>query len=167
MSDVANVVGAAVAGANPVTAIVDLGKDLIDKFVADPQAKAAAQAHLLDVQAQMQRALIDQQNKVIAATSANVKDDHYMQFVRAFFSIRMTLVYTWKYALGRVFHQPPIDLPASLHAMFATLILGFVGIPAAIEATKTIMSLPGDSQVSLLGMKVGISPPELGGFRPC
>jgi hypothetical protein len=130
-------------------------KDLIDKFVTDPQAKAAAQAHLLDVQAQMQQALIDQQNKMIAATSANVKDDHYMQFVRAFFSISMTLVYIWNYALGRVFHQPPIDLPASLHAMFATLILGCIGIPAAIEALKQIMGLPGDSQVNVLGVKIG------------
>jgi hypothetical protein len=155
MADVASIVGAAAAGANPVTAIVGLGKDLIDKFVPDPQAKAAAQAHLLDLQAQMQAALIDQQNKIIAATSANIKDDHYMQFVRAFFSISMTFLYVWNYAFCRFFHQPPLEIPASIHAMFATLMLGFIGIPAGVEATKTIMAMPGESQVNVLGVKIG------------
>ena len=56
MADLAEIVGAAAAGANPVTAIVGLGKDLIDRFVPDPQAKAAAQG-------QMQQALIDQQKQ--------------------------------------------------------------------------------------------------------
>jgi Holin of 3TMs, for gene-transfer release len=155
MADVASIVGAAAAGANPVTAIVGLGKDLIDKFVPDPQAKAAAQAHLLDLQAQMQEALIDQQNRIIAATSANIKDDHYMQFVRAFFSISMIVLYIWNYAICRFFQQPPIDIPTSMHAMFATVVLGFVGIPAGIDATKQIMAMPGDSQVNVLGVKIG------------
>ena len=62
MAHVASIVGAA-AGANPVTAVVGLEKDLVDKFIPDPQAKAAAQAHPLDLQAQMQEALIDQQNR--------------------------------------------------------------------------------------------------------
>jgi Holin of 3TMs, for gene-transfer release len=155
MADVASIVGAAAAGANPVTAVVGLGKDLIDKFIPDPQAKAAAQAHLLDLQAQMQAALIDQQNKIIAATSANIKDDHYMQFVRAFFSISMIVLYIWNYAVCRFFQQPPIDIPTSMHAMFATVILGFVGIPAGIDATKKIMAMPGDSQVNVLGVKIG------------
>jgi hypothetical protein len=155
MADVASIVGAAAAGANPVTAIVGLGKDLIDKFVPDPQAKAAAQAHLLDLHAQMQEALIDQQNRIIAATSANIKDDHYMQFVRAFFSISMIVLYIWNYAICRFFQQPPIDIPTSMHAMFATVVLGFVGIPAGIDATKQIMAMPGDSQVNVLGVKIG------------
>jgi hypothetical protein len=155
LAAVASIVGAAAAGANPVTAVVGLGKDLIDKFIPDPQAKAAAQAHLLDLQAQMQEALVDQQNKIIAATSSNVKDDHYMQFVRAFFSISMIILYIWNYAICRFFHQQPIDIPTSMHAMFATLILGFIGIPAGVEATKTIMAMPGDSQVNVLGVKIG------------
>src|SRR5579885_3260637 len=53
-NDLASIVGAAASGANPITAIVELGKDLIDKFVPDPVAKAQASAHLLDVQAQLQ-----------------------------------------------------------------------------------------------------------------
>lgn len=151
--EAANILGAAVSGANPVTAIVGLGKDLIDKFIPDPQAKAAAQAHVLDVQAQLQQALIDQQNKIIATTSANVRDDQYMKAVRAFFSISMTILYLWNYALCRFFGQTPLDIPVSLTTMFGALMLGFVGIPAGIEATKQIMQMQGESQVSVLGIK--------------
>jgi hypothetical protein len=33
--------------------------------------------------------------------------------------------------------------------------LGFVGIPAGVEMVKQVMGMPGDSQVSVLGIKVG------------
>jgi hypothetical protein len=160
MADVGAILSSAVGAANPVTAIVGLGKDIIDKFVPDPQMKAEAQAHVLDVQAQVQQALIEQQNKVIAATSANVRDDQYMKAVRAFFSISMTCLYLWNYAICRFFHQVPLDIPMSLTTMFGALMLGFVGIPAGIEATKQIMMMPGDSSVSMIGWKAkNVSPP--------
>jgi hypothetical protein len=64
----------------------------------------------------------------------------------------MTLMYIWNYAICRFFGQQPIDLPMSMHAMFATIMLGFVGIPAGIEMAKQVASMSGDSQVSVLGM---------------
>jgi hypothetical protein len=154
MGAIATVIGGAVSG-NPLTAVIDLGKDLIDKFVPDPAQKAAAQAQVLQVQAQLQEALIDQQNKVIEATSANQKDDHYMKFVRAFFSISVTCLYLWNYAFCRLAHQEPIDIPVSLTTMFGCLMLGFVGVPAGIEAVKEIMVMPGESHVQLPGLKIG------------
>jgi hypothetical protein len=36
--------------------------------------------------------------------------------------------------------------------MFATIMLGFVGIPAGIEMAKQVASMQGDSQVSVLGL---------------
>ena len=155
MSDLASIVGAAASGANPVTAIVDLGKDLIDKFIPDPAAKAQASAHLLDVQAQLQEAQIDQQNKIIAATSANVQSDHYMGQVRATFCYVIIALIAWNYAVCRFFHQMPLDIPATIFGMFTVIMLGFVGIPAGVEMVKQVMGMPGDSQVSVMGIKVG------------
>jgi hypothetical protein len=154
-NDLAGIVGAAAAGANPITAIVELGKDLIDKFIPDPEKKAEASAHLLDKQAELQEALIDQQNKIIAATSANIQSDHYMGSVRATFCYVIIALIAWNYAICRFFHQGPLDIPATIFGMFTVIMLGFVGIPAGVEMVKQVMAMPGNSQVSVLGVKVG------------
>lgn len=154
-TDLAGIVGAAAAGANPVSAIVELGKDLIDKFVPDPAAKAQASAHLLDVQAQLQQAQIDEQNKIIAATSANIQSDHYMGKVRATFCYVIIALIAWNYAICRFFHQSPLDIPATIFGMFSVIMLGFIGIPAGVEMVKQVMGMPGDSQLSVLGVKIG------------
>jgi hypothetical protein len=151
----AGLVAAAASAGNPITAIVELGKDLIDKFIPDPAAKAQASAHLLDVQAQLQEAQIDQQNKIIEATSANIQSDHYMGRVRATFCYSVIALIVWNYAVCRFFHQTPTDIPISIWGMFSVIMLGFVGIPAGIEMVKQVMGMPGDSQVSVMGVKVG------------
>jgi hypothetical protein len=147
----ADALGSAAAAVNPVSAIADLGRDLIDKFIPDPEKKAAAQLAILDKQNQMNLAVIDQQNKVIEAAQANMKDDHYMKWMRAFFCFIMTVLYVWNYAGCRFFSQTPVDLPTSMHVMFATIMLGFVGIPAGIEMAKQVAGMNGDSNVKLLG----------------
>ncbi|HTH42879.1 MAG TPA: 3TM-type holin [Terracidiphilus sp.] len=143
--------GAAVNPTSAISSAINLGKDLIDKFIPDPQAKQAAQMHILDVQTQLQEAAIDQQNKVIAAAAQNVSNDHYMMWMRAFFCFSMTIMYIWNYAVCRFFGQAPVELPMSMHAMFATIMLGFVGIPAGIEMAKQIAAMPGESQASVMG----------------
>jgi len=147
LSDVVSAAGAS----NPISAIADLGKDLIDKFIPDPKQKAEAQLAVLDRQNQMNLALIDQQNKVIAAAQDNMHDDHYMKWMRAFFCFSMTILYIWNYAICRFFQQQPVDLPMSMHVMFATIMLGFVGIPAGIEMAKQVASMQGDSSASIMG----------------
>jgi hypothetical protein len=154
-TDLASLVGAAASGANPITAIVELGKDLIDKFIPDPVAKAQASAHLLDVQAQLQEAQIEQQNKIIEATSANIQSDHYMGRVRATFCYMIIALIAWNYAICRFFHQVSIEIPATIFGMFTVIMLGFIGIPAGVEMVKQVMGMPGDSQVSVMGVKVG------------
>ena len=37
----------------------------------------------------------------------------------------------------------------NLNIIFAGVMLGCIGIPAAIEALKQVMAMPGDSQVSV------------------
>lgn len=153
-NDLAGIVGAAAAGANPITALVSLGKDLIDKFIPDPAAKLQASTHLLDMQTQLQEAQIEQQNKIIEATSANIQSDHYMGRVRATFCYMIIALIAWNYAICRFFHQSPIEIPATIFGMFTVIMLGFIGIPAGVEMVKQVMGMPGDSQVSVMGVKV-------------
>jgi Holin of 3TMs, for gene-transfer release len=154
-NDLAEIVGAAAAGADPITALIGLGKDLIDKFIPDPAAKAVAATRVLELQTQLQQAQIDQQNKIIAATSANLQSDHYMGKARATFCYTIIALIAWNYAICRFFHQGPLDIPATIFGMFTVIMLGFVGIPAGVEMVKQVMAMPGNSQVSVLGVKVG------------
>jgi hypothetical protein len=154
-NDLAGLVGAAASAANPISAIVGLGKDLIERFIPDPAAKLEASTHLLDMQTQLQEAQIDQQNKIIAATSANIQSDHYMGRVRATFCYMIIGLIAWNYAICRFFHQGPLEIPATIFGMFTVIMLGFIGIPAGVEMVKQVMGMPGDSQVSVLGVKVG------------
>jgi hypothetical protein len=153
MSEVSDAIGAA-ASANPITAIVSLGKDLIDRFIPDPVAKAAAAQHLADVQLQLSLAQIDATTKQIAA-SAPANSDHYMGAVRGWFGFVMIALYAWNYGIGPAFHAVTVQMPMQVTVMFSVLLLGFVGVPAGIEMAKQIAVLPGDSSVKLFGMSVG------------
>ncbi len=161
MADLTSIVGAAAAGVNPVTAIVGLGKDLIDRFIPDPALKAAAASHLADVQLQLAEAQIDATTKQAEATTqqlqaaAPANNDHYMGAVRGTFGFVMIALYAWNYGIGPAVHQVTVQIPMNITVMFAVLLLGFVGVPAGIEMAKQIASMPGDSTVSLLGLSVG------------
>ena len=154
MPDLSDVVGAAASGLNPVSSLVSLGKDLIERFVPDPAAKLQASQHLVDMQSQLQLAQLDAETKEIQAT-AGANNDHYLGGVRAYFCFAVTTLFIWNWGLGPVFKHPPVDIPGFVVATFATIMLGFVGVPAGIEMAKQIAGMPGDSQVSLLGVKVG------------
>lgn len=153
MSDLASVVGAAASAANPVTAIVGLGKDLIDKFIPDPAQKAAATQQLLATQVQLQETLIAQQTALVQQAGANVQGDHLSAPRQGFCWMVVALLF-WNYALCRLWHQQPIDIPLSLIGAFTALMLGEAGF----SAVKTVSAMPGDSNASLLGMKFGNKP---------
>ncbi len=140
--------------ANPVSAAINLGKDLIERFIPDPTLKAQAAQHLADMQLQLSLAQIDQQNKIVEQAGQNARGDNYLGAVRAAFCWMVIVLMAWNYGLGPVFHQHPIDLPLSLITCFTTILLGFVGIPAGIEMAKQVAGMPGDSHVSVLGVKV-------------
>lgn len=157
MADVGAVLGEIAGGATsgPMTgiaAILSAANGIIGKFVTDPGAKLEASQHMVDLQFQLQTAQLDAETKDVAA-SAGANNDHYLGGLRAFFGYSMTCLYVWNYALCRFFHQAPIDLPINLNLIFATLMLGFIGVPAGIEAMKQVLGMPGASTVSILGIK--------------
>lgn len=160
---VAGAIGTAVGAAatGPLGLFVGLGKDLIDRFVPDPAAKLQAQAHLADQASTLQLALIDQQNKTMAAASANVQSDTHMPTQRAYFCGSITTLLILNYTgltsvLAAMASKwmgldlpKQFDVPPSIMAIFAVIMLGFVGIPAALQMVQTIAGMPGDSQIKL------------------
>lgn len=148
--------GAAASGPlSIVSSFVGLGKDLIDRFVPDPQAKLAEQSKLADQAYQLQLALLDQQNKTTAAASANIAADTHMPKQRAYFCGGITTMLLFNYALVPLIHAflhvdiAPLAIPASVLSIFAVIMLGFVGIPSALQMVQAVAGMPGDSQIKL------------------
>ena len=159
ISQVAGAVTSGVA-AGPISAVSTLiggVNDIIDKFVTDPNAKLAAQQHVLDLQAQLQEAALSSMTAQTQAADDSAKNDHYLWRARAFFCYGFSALYLFVYSglAAKVLQAPQPQIPMNLNLIFAGVMLGCIGIPAAIEALKQIMGMPGDSQVNVLGVKIG------------
>ena len=150
LGTLAGEVAGAAASANPISLALSVGKDLINRFVPDPAAKAQAVAHLQDQQMTLALAQIDQQTKDAALASANIQNDK-LSGPRSAFCYSVVALLIWNYAICRCFHQTPIDFPLSLIGAFTALMLGQAGIDMA----HSVAAMPGESQVSVLGVKVG------------
>jgi len=128
--------------------------DIIGKFVTDPNAKLAAAQHALDLQAQLQTAELDAMTKQTQAADAAASNDHYLGGVRAFFCLAFTAMYIANYTgISHRLGFQPMDIPMNLNFIFAGIMLGFVGIPAGIEMLKQILAMPGESSISVPGLK--------------
>jgi Holin of 3TMs, for gene-transfer release len=159
---ISQVAGAVAAGATsgPISAVSTLVggvNDIISKFVTDPNAKLAAQQHALDLQAQLQEAALDALTKQTQAAADSAKNDHYLWGARAFFCYGFSALYLFVYSglCTKLLHVPAPEIPMNLNLIFAGVMLGCIGIPAGIEALKQIMAMPGESQVNVLGVKIG------------
>jgi len=158
MSQITDAIGAAAAGANPITALVSLGKDLIDRFIPDPAEKAAALAHLQDQQLTMALAQIDQQTKLTQQAGANIQNDG-LSGLRKGFGYAVVSGFVWDTVICSIpqFHLKPVDIPPMFLTAFIALILGMEGTPFlrnVLDSAKTVALAPGDSSVSVLGVKV-------------
>jgi hypothetical protein len=149
MSELTDALGAAAASSNPISLALSVGKDLIDKFLPDPVAKAAAVAHLQDQQLALALAQIDQQNKDAALVSTNIQNDK-LSGPRNGFCWMVVFLLAWNYGLCPAFHYVPVALPFEIVAAFTALLLGTSGMSMA----KEVALAPGDSNVNLLGVKV-------------
>jgi hypothetical protein len=160
-SVVGSTVGAAASGPmSIVQTFVGLGKDLIDRFIPDPAAKMAAQQHLADQSFQLQMAAFDQQNKIMEASSENQKSDPHASGSRAYFCYGITTMLLVNYGIAPFFAAvchwafTPFSIPPSILMIFATIMLGWVGIPSMADMVKSVMEMPGDSGINVLGMNV-------------
>lgn len=155
---VGSAMSAPISGAaSIISAISEIAKPLID-LIPDPQKKLEAQQHVADQQFQLAMAQIDQQSKIIDATSANVKADPHSSGSRAYFCVGVTTMILVNYGVLPIVNLffgtrlTPFEIPANVLWIFATLMLGFVGVPSVMETLKTVMGMPGDSQVNVAGI---------------
>ncbi len=143
-----------------MSAIAEIAKPLID-LIPDPQKKLEAQLHVSDQSYQLALAQLDQQNKILTAASANIQADPHSSGARAYYCYGVTTLILANYGLIPLFdgmlkwHLAPFQIPSNVLWIFATIMLGFVGVPSVMETLKTVMGMPGESQVNVLGMKMG------------
>lgn len=140
--------------ASIISVIGEIAKPLID-LIPDPQKKLEAQQHVADQQFSLAMAQIDQQNKQMVAASANISTDTHMPGQRAYFCAAITSMLIFNYAGCPLLHAflkvdiAPLNIPWNVLAIFAVIMLGFVGIPAALQMVQSIAGMPGDSQIKL------------------
>jgi hypothetical protein len=157
MADLAEVAGsvAGAASSGPLGGIalmINAAKGIIGEFVTSPEAKLNAQVKLAELQISLQTEQMDAVTKQIQA-SAGANSDHYLGGVRAYFCYGVSSLFIWNWGVGPALKFAPVAIPAFVVATFATIMLGFVGVPAGIEMAKQIAAMPGDSSVSVLGFK--------------
>lgn len=156
---VGSVVGSAAAAplsgaASIISVIGEIAKPLID-LIPDPQKKLEAQQHVADQQFQLAMAQLDQQDKQMAAASSNIANDPHMSGQRAYFCAGITTMLLFNYAGVPLLHAlahldiAPLAIPASVLSIFAVIMLGFVGIPAALQMVQTVAGMPGESKINL------------------
>lgn len=150
-----SIAGSAAGGATSGVGIIMASiNDIIGKFITDPNAKLAATQHALDVQAQLQIAAMDAQVKETQSANDAAKNDHYLGGARAAFCYGFTALYLFNYSgIAHRLGLTPMEIPPNLNFIFAGVMLGCIGIPAMIEGLQNILKMPGESEVSVPGLK--------------
>ncbi len=147
-----------------VGGLSSLAQTIINKFVQDPGAKAAAleqiQKDNIEIQ-QMQNDLEIKLNDIagqnIRADSTN--GDKFTERARPTFMYIIEFILVFNYAVIPVAEMfgskvVPIVLPADLLTLFGVCVTGYV---MARSVDKTL-ALPGNSEISGLGMKASNKP---------
>lgn len=134
---------------------------LVNDFHLSPEDKLKAQQALQDAAAKAQQASLDYDAKLNDIAGQNIRadsssNDKFTERARPSFLYVIIAVLAFNYIgipLAQIFgsHTQPITLPTDLLSLFG---VGFCGYSVSRTSEK-ISALPGDSQISILGMKVG------------
>lgn len=137
--------------------IAGFAKDILDKFVPDPQAKQAAMLKLADNQIELQRMSDDLETKLNDIAGQNIRadamsGDKFTQRARPTFMYIVEAILAFNYIgipITKLFGAKvePITLPGDLLTLFGVCVTGYVLSRTAEKA----LSIPGESNVSLLG----------------
>lgn len=132
--------------------------DLISQFHLSPEEKAQATQAIADASARALLASQQYEVQLNQIASDNIKTeaasgDAYERRARPSFVYLVIAILAFDYIalpLFQVFGSKvaPIELPVPLLELFGAVVLGYVGARSIDKAT----ALPGDSQVSILGI---------------
>jgi hypothetical protein len=140
-----------------------LAKDLIDKFVPDPAAKAAALAAIDQNKVQMQQMENDLEEKLNETAGENIRadaasGDKFTQRARPTFMYIVESILAFNFIgvpIAQMFGAKiaPLVLPGDLLTLFGVCVTGYV----MSRGLEKVAAMPGDSQVSLAGglVKIG------------
>lgn len=144
-----------------VGGLSSLAQTIIEKFVPDPQAKEAALEKLRADAITMQQMENDLEEKLNATAGANIRADAesgdkftararptFMYIVEAILFFNFIVVPLVQLVTGKVIQ--PFNLPGDLLTLFGVCVTGYVMSRSVDKA----LSLPGDSQVNILGAKI-------------
>jgi Holin of 3TMs, for gene-transfer release len=144
-----------------ISGLADTAKGIIEEFHMSPEQKAEQLAKVATAQ---QAAIDSARNYEIQLNSIagqNIRadaqsGDKFTERARPTFMYIIEFILAFNYIglpVAQIFGSkvPPLVLPADLLVLFGTCVTGYV---MARTADKTL-SLPGDSQVNVLGVKLG------------
>ena len=164
-SVVGDAVGAIAGGvAAPVTGIVGVIGSLVSKameFIPNPEEKLKLQQHAMDLQAAAAQQELDAVTEQVKAAQQASASDTSLWKVRAFYCYTMCAILVFNLILVPLLHAfwslqiQPLLLPTNLLAVFAIIMVGLTGVPTGFQAIQSIMQMPGESQISVLGVKIG------------
>ncbi len=139
---------------------LDSVNDLIGQFHLDPADKAKAQQAIADASAKAQETAANYDIQLNSIAGQNIRadassGDKYTARARPSFMYVIIAVLAFNYMalpLFQVFgsHVQPIVLPADLLTLFGVCITGYV----VSRSAEKVAALPGDSQISVLGVKI-------------
>ena len=134
---------------------------LVSEFHLSPEDKAKAQQAIADAAAKAQAAAVDYDVQLNSIAGQNIRadaqsGDKFTARARPSFLYVIIAVLGFNYIglpLAGVFgsHAQPITLPTDLLTLFG---VGLTGYSMSRTAEK-IAAVPGDSQMSVLGIKIG------------
>lgn len=144
-----------------VGGLSSLAQTIIEKFVPDPQAKAQALQQLQANQIEVLKMQDDLETKLNDIAGQNIRadassGDKFTQRARPLFMYMVEAILGFNYIgvpIAQMFGSKvtPIALPGDLLTLFGVCVTGYVMARTADKAA----ALPGDSSVSILGMKIG------------
>lgn len=144
-----------------ISPLIDAAKGIISEFHASPEEKQAALEKMAQLQQQAIQDARDYQSKLNEIAGQNIRadatsSDHYTSRARPTFMYIIETILAFNYIvipLAGIFgsHYLPINLPADLLTLFGVCVTGYVFNRTA----EKVAAMPGDSQVSVLGMKIG------------
>ena len=137
---------------------------LIGEFHMSPEDKAKAQQALADAEQRARQTAADYDGKLNAIAGENIRaemrcGDKFTERARPSFMYLVMAVLGFNYIAipcCQIFGSKaqPVYLPGELLTLFGVCITGYV----FNRTVEKVASLPGDSQISILGMRVGNKP---------
>jgi hypothetical protein len=144
-----------------VGGLSSLAQTIIEKFVPDPQAKAAALQKLQENQIEILKIQDDLEAKLNETAGQNIRADAqsgdkfterarptFMYIVEAILAFNFIGVPIVQLITGKAI--APFNLPADLLTLFGVCVTGYVMSRSVDKA----VALPGDSNISILGAKI-------------